>query len=124
MNPPTKQLTKWADPSIELVACGSYDAGNMKNIPYIDSAAVISEDETELAVFIVNRSLDSECELNINLFGDSNYHPCQHIALEGSDLKAVNTADEPENVIPVVKNISEKLTLSPHSWNMIILNRD
>ena len=122
MNPPTKQLTKWADPSIELVACGSYDAGNMKNIPYIDSAAVISEDETELAVFIVNRSLDSECELNINLLGGCNYRPCQHIALEG-DLKAVNTADEPENVIPVVKDIGEKLTLAPHSWNMIILKK-
>lgn len=84
---------------------------------------VISEDENELAVFAVNRSLDSECELSINLLGNSNYRPYQHIALEGGDLKAVNTADEPENVIPIVKDIAGKLTLAPHSWNMIILKK-
>lgn len=103
--------------------CGSYNAGDLQNIPYIDSAAVISEDENELAVFVVNRSLDSECELSINLLGGNNYRPCQHIALEGDDLKAINTADEPENVIPVVKDTTDKFTLAPHFWNMIILKK-
>lgn len=103
--------------------CGSYDAGNRRNIPFIDSAAVLSEDENELAVFAVNRSLDSECALSLHLLGGGNYCPCQHIALEGSDLKAVNTADEPEKVIPVVKDITGGITLAPHSWNMIILKK-
>lgn len=103
--------------------CGSYDAGNMKNIPYIDSTAILSEDENELAVFAVNRSLESECELTINLLGNSNYRSYQHIALEGNDLKAVNTADEPENVIPVVKDLTGRIILAPHSWNMVILKK-
>lgn len=102
---------------------GSYDAGNMKNIPYIDSTAILSEDENELAVFAVNRSLESECELTINLLGNSNYRSYQHIALEGNDLKAVNTADEPENVIPVVKDLTGRIILAPHSWNMVILKK-
>ena len=43
--------------------------------------------------------------------------------MEGDDLKAVNTADEPNNVMPAEKEISEGITLSPHSWNMIVFQK-
>lgn len=99
--------------------CGSYSAGGKENIPYIDSAAVISEGG-ELVVFAVNRSLDESCTVDFSLSGYENYRPAKHIAMEGGDLKAVNTADEPNNVMPAEKEISEEITLSPHSWNMII----
>lgn len=100
--------------------CGTYSAGGKENIPYIDSAAVISEDGGELAVFVVNRSLDESCTVDFSLSGYENYRPAKHIAMEGGDLKAVNTADKPNNVMPAEKEISEGITLSPHSWNMII----
>lgn len=100
--------------------CGTYSAGGKENIPYIDSAAVISEDGGELAVFVVNRSLDESCTVDFSLSGYENYRPAKHIAMEGVDLKAVNTADEPNNVMPAEKEVSEGITLSPHSWNMII----
>lgn len=100
--------------------CGTYSAGGKENIPYIDSAAVISEDGGELAVFVVNRSLDESCTVDFSLSGYENYRPAKHIAMEGGDLKAVNTADEPNNVMPAEKEISKGITLSPHSWNMII----
>lgn len=103
--------------------CGSYSAGGKENIPYIDSAAVISEDGKELAVFAVNRSLDENCTVDFSLSGYDNYRPSMHIALEGDDLKAVNTADEPNNVTPAEKEISEGITLSPHSWNMIVFQK-
>lgn len=103
--------------------CDSYDTCSKKNVPLIDSAAVISDDENEITIFAVNRSLASECELNINLAGFEKYKPYTHVSLEGSDLNAVNTADSPENVIPTVKNISNKIILAPHSWNMIVLKR-
>lgn len=100
--------------------CGGYAAGGKENIPYVDSAAVISEDGKELAVFVVNRSLDESCLIDLSLSGYENYRPVQHIAIEGDDLKAVNTADEPNNIVPAEKSVSEGITLSPHSWNMII----
>ena len=103
--------------------CGSYSAGGKENIPYIDSAAVISEDGKELAVFAVNRSLDESCTVDFSLSGYDNYRPSMHIALEGDDLKVVNTADEPNNVTPAEKEISEGITLSPHSWNMIVFQK-
>lgn len=103
--------------------CGSYSAGGKENIPYIDSAAVISEDGKELAVFAVNRSLNENCTVDFSLSGYDNYRPSMHIALEGDDLKAVNTADEPNNVTPAEKEIAECITLSPHSWNMIVFQK-
>lgn len=103
--------------------CGSYSAGGKENIPYIDSAAVISEEGEELAVFAVNRSLDESCTVDFSLSGYDNYRPSMHIALEGDDLKAVNTADEPNNVTPAEKEIAECITLSPHSWNIIVFQK-
>lgn len=103
--------------------CGSYSAGGKENIPYIDSAAVISEDGKELAVFAVNRSLNENCTVDFSLSGYENYRPSMHIALEGDDLKAVNTADEPNNVTPAEKEIAECITLSPHSWNIIVFQK-
>lgn len=103
--------------------CGSYDTQKLKNIPYLDAAAVISEDESEIALFAVNRSLDEECELTVDMLGYADYRIFEHIAMEGEDLKAINTADNPEQVAPVSKDISRNLVLSPHSWNMIVFKR-
>lgn len=103
--------------------CGTYSADKKENIPYIDSAAVISEDGSELTVFAVNRSLDEYCTLDFSLSGYEGYRPVQHTAIEGDDLKAVNTADDPKKVIPVEKDISGGITVSPHSWNMIIFKK-
>ena len=41
--------------------------------------------------------------------------------LEGDDLKASNTAQEPDKVTPVEKQLGEKVVLAPKSWNMILM---
>lgn len=105
-------------------SCDSYDTEKIKNVPYVDSAAVISDDGNEITIFAVNRSLNEACDLNIATLGYDGYSLTQHIAMEGDDLKAVNTADSPANVIPVEKAISENISLSPHSWNMLIFKKN
>ncbi len=103
--------------------CGTYSAGGKKDIPFINTAAVISEDGGELTVFAVNRSLDESCTLDLSLSGYEGFNPVLHTALEGDDLKAVNTADDPKKVVPAEKEISDGIILSPHSWNMIVLQK-
>lgn len=103
--------------------CGAYSAGGKKDIPYISSAAVISEDGGELTVFAVNRSLDESCGLDFSLSGYESFRPVLHTAMEGDDLKAVNTADDPKKVVPAEKDISDGIILSPHSWNMIVFQK-
>ncbi len=105
-------------------SCDSYDTEKIKNVPYVDSAAVISENENEITIFAVNRSLDETCDLTIDTLGFDDYNLTQHIAMEGDDLKAVNTADSPDNVIPVEKTISGNISLAPHSWNMLIFKKN
>lgn len=104
-------------------SCNSYDTEKIKNVPYIDAATVFSEDESEVTIFVVNRALHDACELTIDMPGYLDYHVSQHIALENDDLKAINTADDPDNVVPVTKNVGGNILLSPHSWNMIVLKR-
>ena len=101
--------------------CETYNAGSGKeHVPYIDTAAVLSDDETTVTVFAVNRSLDTSCTLALSVLG---YTPVGQIALEGDDLKAVNTADEPNRVIPTEKPVTGDIALSPHSWNMIVYKK-
>lgn len=96
--------------------CEKYDVSTRSNVPYVDSVAVLSEDEKSLTVFAVNRSLESDCELDVELF--DGFKPIEHIAVEGDDVKACNTEENPDNVVPVEKKIDGKLVMSPRSWNM------
>jgi len=49
----------------------------------------------------------------------------EHITLTNDDMKAVNTADNPDNVIPeangnaALKDGTLRATLGKHSWNVI-----
>ncbi|MDO4491730.1 MAG: alpha-N-arabinofuranosidase [Lachnospiraceae bacterium] len=99
--------------------CGTYDAGNMKSVPYVDVSAILSEDKKQLTLFLLNRSLQDNAELDLQLEGFEGYTLTQHIAMEGEDLKAVNTASDPHRVKPVNKELSDQVVLSPHSWNML-----
>lgn len=103
--------------------CDSYNTESKKDIPFIDSSAVISDDKKEISVFVVNRSMSDNCELDIHTEGFEDYTLCSHISMEGDDLKAVNTSDNPENVMPVTKDIGDRIILSPHSWNMLLFRR-
>ncbi len=67
--------------------------------------------------------LDESCTLDLSLSGYEGFNPVLHTALEGDDLKAVNTADNPKKVVPAEKEISDGIILSPHSWNMIVLQK-
>jgi len=69
-------------------------------VPFFDVTATLDPSRGQLAVFMLNRDLDSERELTVDL-GD--YHAARVVASEtitGPDLKAANTFDHPKAVIP------------------------
>lgn len=101
--------------------CDTYSAGEYEAIPYVDTVAVLSEDEKQISIFAVNKSLDSDCELELQMTDLEGYKAVKHVALEGDDLKAANTAEETDKVTPVEKQMGDKITLAPASWNMIVL---
>jgi alpha-N-arabinofuranosidase len=70
------------------------------DVPYLDVAVTLDRDNGEAAVFVLNRDLENERELELdwkNLAPES-VAACQ--TLTGDDLKAFNTFDAPRRVAP------------------------
>ena len=101
------------------VECGSYSAGRYGDTPYVESVATINESDRTVTVLAVNRSADEDAETEFTLGGAGALTKERHIVLENADLKAVNTADDPERVLPRDLPLSEKTVLGARSWNVI-----
>ena len=101
-----------------------HDTKDFSDIGDIDCASVWNEEKEELTVFAVNRDLTEDNLLSVDLKDFDGYTLFEHIALEGFDRYAVNTADD-GSVAPVRKTIepsgeaSREIKLSPLSWNVI-----
>ena len=94
--------------------CPTYDGGSYGETPCVEAAAVVSGDE--LTVLAVNRSLTKDGELDLDLRGFGTPELMEHRQLWHADLKAVNTAEKPENVAP---SAGDGRTLRRHSWNVL-----
>lgn len=103
----------------------SYSTSEISDIPYVEAVGVVNEETGELTVFVVNRSLDVNVELDICLSGLDGYEFCDHIVLEHEDLKAENTFVHPNNVVPHTCQRTKTVQggaisiLRCHSWNVI-----
>lgn len=109
-----------------VVETPAYDCSDYQNVPYLDIAAVQNEDGA-VTVFCVNRSQtdDFQLELDLRAFGD--LHLESHTVLHHTDVKAVNTADQPDTVIPAegpggtLEKGKGSVTIPALSWNVLRL---
>lgn len=69
-------------------------------VPYLDITVTLDEKQGEAAVFILNRDLDAAREVVLDWMDPepSRVLACQ--TLTGKDMKAFNTFDEPDRVVP------------------------
>ena len=89
----------------------------------------MDEEAEALTIFAVNRNLEQSLALEGDVRDFAGYVVIEHIVLEHANLTAVNTMDEPENVVPHTSG-SAKVeagqleTLLPRaSWNVILLEK-
>ncbi|MBE6618840.1 MAG: alpha-N-arabinofuranosidase [Ruminococcaceae bacterium] len=103
----------------QIKTCDSYKVGSM-NVPYLDSSVIYNEEAGEIVLFAVNRSLDSEIELDFVAQDFASSELIEHIELYCDDLKAINDKST-ERVAAEKVKISENgtVTLKKHSWNML-----
>ena len=106
-----------------VVSGGKHDTKNHEDVTDIDSVAVYNEERNEVTVFAVNRT-DYAVDFEADVRSFEGYKVREYLALEGCDLKAVNSADG-EAVAPVTrtdyqmdKGIFQTQT-KPYSWNVI-----
>jgi alpha-N-arabinofuranosidase len=108
-----------------VVSSETYSTKTMKQVPYIETIGIYNEEKKELTVFAVNRSLEESIDLEIDLRDFTGATLVEHLVLEHEDLKAVNTAENPNNVVPHtngITKISDRMavaSLNKQSWNVI-----
>ena len=113
-----------------IVESPTYSTTEIRDIPYVESVAVVNEENGELTVFAVNRSVAEDAQLDISLSGLEGYTFCEHIVLENDDLKAENTFANPNNVVPhsggstAMHEDGFVSTLPHQSWNVIRFRKD
>ena len=91
-----------------------------KEIPYLETSVIHNAESGDIIVFAVNRSLDENMELDMEIEGFEGCRLVEHIKLYSDDLKSINDK-EIERVSPnrVKIRYDGRIILKKHSWNML-----
>lgn len=112
-----------------IVNSPTYESKKYGEAAYLDSVVVYNEAIDELVLFAVNKNLSDDLEVSMELRQFADYKIVEHIKMHHDDVKAVNTEEIPDNVVPVVGGTSEihdgvlKAVFENKSWNVIRLRR-
>ena len=107
-----------------LVDTPVYDCSDYEGVPVIDATATLADDGS-VTVFAVNRDMAEDCRLTIDLRAFGAMRAEQHILLRHDDVKAVNTEEHPDNVVPTVGPGAAldagkaEVLLPALSWNVV-----
>ncbi len=124
---PFALTAKYAGPTVLQTAISDgpeLDTASFGRVPALWSTATYDEKTGEIAIFVVNRSETDRLVLEIPVGG---LRVARHLALYDDDRAAVNTADDPDRVVPRVIEGTEIVdgvctaTLPPASWHLIQL---
>ena len=107
-----------------LVDTPVYDCSDYEGVPVIDAIATQADDGS-VTVFAVNRDMTEDFCLDIDLRAFGEMKLAEHILLHHDDVKAVNTEEDPDNVVPTagpggtLDGGKAELKLPALSWNVI-----
>lgn len=113
---------------LPLVDCPKYDCKAFTDVPYLETIATYNEENEEMALFCVNKSLDESIALDIKLMDFEGYKPVEFISMDGYDKKAENTfgavnVKPHNNPVPAIDSSDVEVELKPFSWNVIRLKK-
>lgn len=110
-----------------LVECPKYESRLYGNVPILQISATYNIDSGEISFFILNSDQIDDVQLSLDLrsFIGKNIDFIEHLVMNGYDLDAKNTFEEPDKVKPKKQNKIEKnnknynIILPKLSWNVI-----
>jgi alpha-L-arabinofuranosidase len=85
-----------------LVECPTYDVQGMDAVPYLDVAGTIDQSEGKVSLFVLNRDLSNDREVELVWEEKSPTATLSSWLLTGDDLKASNSFSAPQKVAPQV----------------------
>jgi len=83
-----------------LVESPTYDVSQMGQVPYLDAAGTLNPEDGKVSVFILNRDLNKARAVEINWQDKAPSQVLSSTTLTGGDLKAFNSFDAPQRVMP------------------------
>ena len=107
-----------------IVECPKYDTKDYTDVPYLETIATYDEENEEVAVFIVNRSLNEDCVIDFKLLDFDGYKPVAFESMDGYDKLLANdfgkeTVCMHTNELPVSDDGVFKANLKSMSFNVI-----
>ncbi len=112
-----------------IMKAPKFDTKDFTDVSAIDATAVINDNNDEITVFAVNRHMEDSITLDVELNGFGQFEVVEHIVLEHDDVKAANTKQNPNNVVPnnngnaIVEDGCIKASLKNLSWNVIRMKK-
>ena len=106
---------------------GVYDTARYGDVPLVDTVATLDDESGALALLVVNRSLDAEIVLDVDLRSVPGLEVAEHLVLCDDDTSAVNSAEAPDRVRPRpgtgadLRDGRLAVPLPPVSWTVISL---
>ena len=107
-----------------IIDCPKYDCKDFTDVPYLESVASYDEENEEIALFVVNRSMEEDVQLDISLLGFGGYKAVSFESMDGYDIKKENTfGDESvkmhSNPLPAEDGKNTVADLKALSFNVI-----
>jgi alpha-N-arabinofuranosidase len=105
----------------------TYHDDTFDAVPYLEAVATWDEANQGVTLFAVNRDLEAALPLEGDVRAFPGCRVIEHTTLTHDDLKATNTANQPDNVTPrangdaLISDGQLTATLPPASWNVIRL---
>src|SRR5699024_7563036 len=111
-----------------IVSSPKYDSKDFTDVPYLDTSVVYNEEKEELVIFSVNRHLENDLHVDIDVGSFEGYEVAEHVVLENDDAKAVNTLENEQvkqhSNGQSYKEFGRVIGVLPQlSWNMILLKK-
>jgi alpha-N-arabinofuranosidase len=83
-----------------LVDSPGYEVSGMGQVPYLDVAGTIDPESRKVSLFVLNRDLSKAHAVEINWQDQAPARALSSVLLTGDDLKAFNSFDAPQRVLP------------------------
>jgi len=108
-----------------LVQSPIYESRTFGDTPFIDAVLIFNEEKDQLVLLAVNKNLEEGIEITCDMRQFPDYYVCEHSVLTHDELKATNTEQNPECVVPTLTGDATLMAgsfvtvLNRQSWNVI-----
>jgi alpha-L-arabinofuranosidase len=83
-----------------LIESPTYEVAGMGQVPYLDVAGTINNEDGKVSLFVLNRDLSKAHAIEVNWEDNAPARTISSVLLTGDDLKAFNSFDTPQKVAP------------------------